>query len=228
MQDIKDQHIKELKELVREFISAKNGDFANGHHWGSVVDNNDPGKDGKCRIMVKGVFEGLPNDTLPWAVPDQTFVGSLQGNFVVPEIGSLVNVYFRNGDINFPHYSTMVIDKNNQSTLKDEDYPHTFIVFESPNGDYIKINKKTNEFMIRSAGGVTIVSDKSGNLDIDNTNSLVGNINITARGIFTLDAAIVQTPNGVVVPTGTGFLCAMPVDPLTGLPQTGSMGIRQG
>ena len=227
MQDIKDQHIKELKELLRDFVAIKSNDFSGNHYFGTIVDNNDPGKLGRCKVRLS-IFEGLPDSDLPWAVPDQTFVGSPQGNFVVPEVGSLVNIYFRDGDVNFPHYSTKVIDRNNMSTLKDDDYPNTFILYETANGDYMKVNKKTNEWVLRSASGTIFTIDSSGNLDIDSTNSLVGSINITSRGPMTLDAPILQTPNGVVVPTGNGFLCAMPIDPITGLPQTGSMGVRQG
>lgn len=224
MQDIKEYHLKELNDLLRQFAALKTSDVAKGHHFGNVVDNNDPGKLGRCKVRVRGVFDGLPDSDLPWAVPDF----NLEGNFSVPEIGHLVDIYFRDDDMNFPHYTTKVIDRNNISTLKDEDYPNTFILYETENGDYLKINKKTNEFMIRAASGTVFTINQSGNLDIDTTNSLTGTIDITARGQFTMNAPIIQGPNGSVVPSGTGMFQAFKFDPLTGAPCSGNYFVRQG
>lgn len=228
MQEVKESHIKELKELLSHFMALKNNDSAKGHHFGTVVDNNDPGKQGRCKIRVRQVFDGLPDSDLPWAMPDQNFVGSLVGNFIVPENGALVNVYFRDDDLNFPHYTTKVLDRNNLSSLKDEDYPHMFILYETDNGDYLKINKKTNEFIIRSASGTIVTINKDGNMDIDTTNSLRGTIDITARGQFTMNAPIIEGPDGSVVPSASGFMQALKFDVLTGAPCSGKVFVRQG
>lgn len=71
-------------------------------HWlGEVVDNQDPSKNGRCRVKVYGKFDQLTNDAIPWATPmnrDQV------GAHSVPRVGDIVAVRFDNGNIYHPEY----------------------------------------------------------------------------------------------------------------------------
>jgi len=87
-----------------------------GIYRGVVEDNNDPLKNGRCRIRVFGVHsssniatetEGIPTSQLPWAEPVLGLIeGSISGYglFAVPLQGSHVFVFFENGNHMKPRY----------------------------------------------------------------------------------------------------------------------------
>jgi type VI secretion system (T6SS) baseplate-like injector VgrG len=226
MEDIKDNHLKDANELLRKFFALKQSEVLNSFYPATIVDNNDPDKVGKCKVKIVGMTEGLPDKDLPWAVPDPNFVGSIEGSFIVPPVNAFVRVRFENGDSYSPVYTTKIMNVNNLPQERLEDYPNSIILFKTDPGDYFLINTKTFEMIIRSAGGQTIKFDANGTLDLETMNTLIGNINITSRNLLTIDARFIQSPSGSVVPTGSGFMCAMPVEPLTGLPLQGSFFTR--
>lgn len=70
---------------------------------GKVIDNDDPEREGRCRVEVFGIFTGLSSEEIPWANPGyrRMFAGS-DGGFAdisVPKIGTFVQVRFVEGDI---------------------------------------------------------------------------------------------------------------------------------
>ena len=67
---------KSPEEIQRDFFDERDQEEIDGSYTGKVVNNNDPDKEGKCRIRVYGVFgDEVPDDDLPWALPDFNFVG---------------------------------------------------------------------------------------------------------------------------------------------------------
>jgi hypothetical protein len=89
---------------------------------GEVADNEDPKKLGRVRVRVLDVFDGIADDSLPWAAPYK----DLNGNqFVVPDKGKVVTVYFDNGNIYTPiyiyaqHYNTNLQQKLNDVSGAD-------------------------------------------------------------------------------------------------------------
>jgi hypothetical protein len=76
---------------------------------GIVVDNNDPTRTGRARIRVRGVFDDIPDEDLPWA--NQSSVvsfGSKDGGGMIsiPKIGSLVSVQFDDGNWYVPYFTS--------------------------------------------------------------------------------------------------------------------------
>ena len=68
---------------------------------GVVEDNNDPKKQGRCKVRVMDVFENLEIENIPWAFPWK----DLNGNgFNVPDKGKVVMVVFDQGNQNSPEY----------------------------------------------------------------------------------------------------------------------------
>lgn len=229
MEEIKNVNLSGLEDLIREIVSLKNREFKQKHHMAIVVDNNDPDKLGKCKIRVRNMMESLLDDDLPWALPNQSFVGSLEGNFIVPPVGALVNVYFRNNDLNCPEYTTMVVDSNNLPDERLEDYPDTLVLMKTDDGTYVSYNRKTSEFVFRHSAGLMITIDKNGDVIFDSKYSMIGKMNITCLGQVTLNAPIINFPQGMVIPNPNGGpFQAMKVDPLTGLPSSGNFHYRQG
>lgn len=97
--------------------------FNNKKFLGIVEDNNDPDRQNKCRIRVINVFDGLPVEDLPWAVPFKDHNGLVSN---LPDVGKIVSIEFENGDIYNPiyrygeHYNVNLQEK--LSTISEEDY----------------------------------------------------------------------------------------------------------
>lgn len=89
---------------------------------GIVEDNNDPDRQNRCRIRVINVFDNIPTEDIPWAIPRL----SGDGNSSVPANGKVVSVEFEDGDIYSPVYKYMEHQNVNlEEKLKDlseEDY----------------------------------------------------------------------------------------------------------
>ena len=77
-----------------------------GFYRGIVVDNKDPNKNGAVRLRVMPMFEGVRDNTLPWAIMADSSMGGYAnaGGINVPEIGSHLFCFFENGDFRFPVY----------------------------------------------------------------------------------------------------------------------------
>jgi hypothetical protein len=78
-------------------------------YLGKVEDIEDPKLEGRCRIRVFSLFDDIPTEDLPWAVPygKPTFFGqdARAGSISIPKVGAIVRVQFNNGDIYSPEYS---------------------------------------------------------------------------------------------------------------------------
>jgi hypothetical protein len=184
--DIRENLSKSLADVLRAFTDGVNNKKDIRFYTGIIVDNNDPEQEGKCRIRVYGVYgEEIPNEDLPWAVPDFSFIGSTKGSFIVPPNESIVKVYFDNEDFYSPRYTTKVFNRNALNSFTagyNEDYPNTMIFFETDQGDYFKVNRATNETIYRHASGFIVKIDSEGNLLIDDEGVNTGNVDINTKG----------------------------------------------
>ena len=98
-------------------------------HSGIVVDNNDPKKLGRVKVIIPCIYEDDDYDVLPWCRPllPSTAGGSPDRiEFNVPKIGSDVEVIFRDNYYN-PFYQTCrIIEGQSPKVIFGEDYPNTF------------------------------------------------------------------------------------------------------
>ena len=202
----------ELKKFIGEDVasvlsqyldSMLNDKLENRNFVGKVVDNNDPEKLGRCKIVVYGIFsEQVPPSDLPWAIPEFGFVGSKKGSFIVPAIGAIVKVEFESDEISLPRYSTKVLNIDQLPTNKNKNYPNNMIFFETDNGDSFEIDRSTSETTFNHKSGTTVTIDPTGNVTIDH-------------------AGTVTDTGSNVVPDVKGPYCAIPVCPLTGASHIG-------
>lgn len=218
---------------------------------GKIVNNNDKTKRGACQIRVSGVFSSQIQDLdLPWAFPLQSFIGGKAGSFIVPPVGAIVRVIFKDGDIYQPQYDCKELDELKLPVSRLEDYPNTLVMFETDNKDSFTINtvKKIAKFKhssgntlvfnrskieLQQLAGPSIVMDEIGNIEIKQPVGAtikidkLGNITIDTPAMLKLKAAMIteSTTANLVIPTGTGCFCAIPYDPLTGLPHTGQQAV---
>lgn len=129
-----------------------------GIYRGVVEDRKDPEMLGRCKVRIvglhstsnqKNVYDGIPTDELPWAEPALSlFEGSVSdmGLWSVPLQGSMVSVYFENGNILRPVYFASLPglpisqDPLSETPLNEQagtSYPPTYSDPESPgNEDY--------------------------------------------------------------------------------------------
>ena len=84
-------------------------------HWlGKVVDNKDPLKNGRCKVLVFGKFDNVPPADIPWAACGNR--GAV-GAHAIPNVDDVVSVRFDNGNLYHPEYFYQV---NQRKILKSE------------------------------------------------------------------------------------------------------------
>lgn|SRR5574343_31381 len=227
---INDMLLKDLglgfNEIMKKFITTKAAAKEIRFFSGRVVNNADPDKEGKCRIRVYGIFPNeIPDDDLPWSTPDFSFIGGLKGSFVVPPIDAIVRVYFENGDIYAPFYTTKAFNKNQLDFNSDisEDYPDTMVFFETDQGEYFKINRKTQMTTYKHSSGAILTIDVNGNINLsteaanegsltiniqgDTKINVVGDTDIIAEGTVKVDGSQVELGNNQAKQLLSQFPC---------------------
>jgi len=155
----------DITDLLRDFINNRAQGLREQMYIGKVIDCKDPKKMYRCKVRVYGIYDDvIPDSDIPWALADMNFVGSLVGNVIIPPVDALVRIYFEDGDIYKPVYTSKVFDGNNISEEAKEDYPDTMVLFETDEGEYFKINKKKNITTYHTATGILITIDGKGNI----------------------------------------------------------------
>lgn len=218
-------------------------DDKSGERWtGKVIDNNDPLKLGRVKVLVFGFYDDLSEEALPWAIPDIGYIGGTNGSFIIPEIGTILRGYFDEHDIQKPIFDSIAFTKKtagneyvNSNINKTEDYPHKMVLLETDSGDYLTLNKKTGETVFNHRTGLSITIGADGSLTINtgaNGND-TGNVTINTDGNTTVNASgdvtvkaeknvnIDSGPNGFVNlgrNPGKQFCNNLPNCLLTGIP----------
>lgn len=213
-----------------------------GRWTGKVVDNDDPDKLGRVKIVVFGYYDELAEFALPWAVPDLSYIGGSNGNFIIPEVGTFVRGYFDQGDIQKPIYDSIAFSEMTARNLtknilvnKMEDYPHKMVLLETDQGDYMTLNRKDGETLFHHRSGLTITIGGDGSLTINTGSSFEekgkfvvncdGDTEIETRGNVKLTATtgnIDIDATGGVINLGKNpskqLINNIPVCPITGMP----------
>lgn len=150
-------------------------DTPDNNHWtGIVINNNDPDQLGRCQIKIYGYYDDLATTNIPWAIPDIPSMASTKGNFVIPELNTIVRGYFDNGDDSKPVYTSVAFNAsytNEESNRRDwfirtEDYPQTMVLFQTDLQDYLVMNKKTGEIAFTHHTGSVTRINPDGSIDI--------------------------------------------------------------
>lgn len=158
-------------ELEQIYNETNDGEFL-----GIVVDPNDPLFEGRCKVRVFEKFDGIEDEDLPWAYPENTYIFSGgdggSGNFSYPKKGHLVTVTFESSDIYHPIYKS--VEGLNNSLKKEisqsyidsqvlvydegEDlkiiYTKSKGLFVWLKGSYVNI-MPTNDILINHVGGTS-------------------------------------------------------------------------
>jgi len=199
---------------------------------GRVVDNNDPEKEGRCRVMVYGLFENeepiydadnkptgettkveIPVENLPWAQPigRKMFAGGKGGfaDISIPKIDTFVQVQFSEGDIYGIEYSSI----QNINTAVKADISNSYLnshVLAYDEDEELKVfytPSKGIEIYLKKSH-ILINPDASITIehaDSDSIIELVGTtINITANSSINITAnSLVKAESNEVAMNGT-------------------------
>jgi hypothetical protein len=152
---------------AKEWIKNKlDGAGANKTYIGTVEDNNDPKKLGRCKVRVLDIFDEkkkgedvyeISVEDLPWASPWKDVNGNM---FNIPEKGKVVTVVFENGNKNNPeyiasdHYNANLESKLEQSSetdylsMKALIYDHKTQIYVNES-EGLKIDHKFNNINIK-------------------------------------------------------------------------------
>lgn len=168
-------------------------DKPDNNHWtGIVINNNDPDQLGRCQIKIYGYYDELAPKNIPWAIPDIPSMASTKGNFVVPELNTIVRGYFDNGDESKPVYTSVAFNASyteassnyNDFLIRTEDYPQTMVLFQTDQSDYLVMNKKTGEIAFTHHTGAVTRINPDGSIDISTCTYSAGNapLNLNVSG----------------------------------------------
>ena len=171
-----DDAMSNLKSGFEQSIISNddfNPDFMDDRWTGKVIDNNDPDKLGRVKVLIFGYYDELAENALPWAIPDLSYVGGTNGNFVIPEIGTILRGYFDQDDIQKPIFDSVAFSQATaQDTTKNplinklEDYPNKMVLMETDQGEYLTLNKKTGETEFKHRSGMSFTIDANGSITV--------------------------------------------------------------
>lgn len=138
--------------------------YKNSLYFGIVEDVNDPRKQGRIKVRVQNVFDGLPLDHLPWSSP---YIIPNGKSFSIPAVGKIVNVSFDNGSIYSPYYVyTEKYNINLQDKLEsmsDDDYENfNALVFDHRTQIYSETEQLTLDFKLNKL----TIDNESMNLEL--------------------------------------------------------------
>lgn len=177
---------------MTDTLKVRNNEYF-GFYRGTVLDNEDPGGRGRCKVYVYGVYdEKFFEDNgkrLPWAEPSQPlFCGGYDknGTFQCPDLSASVWVFFESGDITRPvmfgqttDVKSLEVDKTYQTgkTLFDTDSVTMYW-----DGMYIEMYKPTHTVTVSSTNISAFAShDLSGHAENDVWIDAFHDINVYAK-----------------------------------------------
>lgn len=131
-----------------------------------VTNNYDQRKLCRIQARIDGVFDGIPDADLPWAIPEFSHPDGAynpggnardrSGMAWVPKKDHKVGLKFPTGDPHRPVWTSYTVDE--QVALpehQDVNYPDR-AVFKFSNGCYMIIDTRTNEIFLNNPGDIDI------------------------------------------------------------------------
>lgn len=153
-------------------------------HTGRVVDNNDPEKRKRVKVLID-LWDYLEDDNLPWVKQENlsSGVNADEAEHHIPEIGADVVVYFKNGSPDDPVYTGAETTEENRCSLFDEDYPNTY-GYRDKIGNFMMNNKKTGISVYHHNSGSEVQLDPDGSLTVTNPSGAYARCNTSGEWEF--------------------------------------------
>ena len=171
-------------------------DYHDNDWIGVVINTKDPTFSGRAQVKVFGLFDGIKDEHMPWAVPINStiFAGNGAGSLSVPKVGQFVRIQFNNGDVYAPEYTTIQnVDTDLIQRIKD-DYDGTHVLLYDPFEELTIIFQKGSGFQIfLKESYIQISQDTMITLSTPNGDSVVqmnGDVtNVTTKNEVNISAA---------------------------------------
>lgn len=170
----------------------------------ATVENNiDPKGFGRVQVRVMGVHDegsSVSTSALPWAeVSGGTDFGLVNGVGVssILRVGTMVWVFFNNGDFNFPVVMGTIKGASDVSDVAKGSYG-SIATIRTASGHIIELGDAggAEKIEIKHSSGSKITMQADGSILIDSVNNMIhnvaGNYDITASGNFKVTAARVD------------------------------------
>lgn len=154
-------------------------------YYGEVVDVTDDKMASRIKVRVKTVFDQIPVEVIPWAIPRY-----LDGqSHDLPAIGDTVQVKFLNNDKYYPMWYRV---RGKSTSLSESDYVSGSVVFEKELDRYgldgrIAVRWTESEGMVLQV----LRSDNDSTITIRNDNTIVLTNGQTQRSIHLSNDTIV-------------------------------------
>lgn len=119
-----------------------------GTYKATVMDNKDPKKLNRVKVVVKGLTDHIPTDNLPWAECRTITPSGKGGSSFKPAVGAHVLVQFGNGDVNDPYYTGGYIETADDLPKANKD--GRYIIYSSPKGITITVDDNAKDIEIKT------------------------------------------------------------------------------
>ena len=144
-------------------------------YLGKVVDNKDPLYQGRAKISVFGIHDGIPTEDLPWAdqISGLSFGGFYGGgNISIPRIGAVVSVHFEYNNYYKMNYQFVkeFSDDLLQELRQENSYEgsHSIIYDSEAKPGSLKLFYTRKKGLVFSLGDATIQIDTKNSGDPQN------------------------------------------------------------
>lgn len=178
-----------------------------GKYRGFVVNNKDPEKRGRLRLLVPSA---LGETETNWALPCLPFGGLKdQGFFAVPEVDARVWVEFEQGNLSLPIWiGVFWQDSGDIPEEADKEKPTTR-VFKTPSGHVLQFDDEPGKEQIRlhHPKEAEFLIDKNGTISLTDAKGSSLTLDADAGEIVMKDAngnTLTMDPNGIVVEDSNG------------------------
>lgn len=197
--------------MLNPVTELEGSDFNGMFFEGTVVKNDDPDHEERCRIRIKGLHDDIADKDIPWARPAcKSIQASLFVNFGAPPLGAQLYVGLQGGDIMFPLYFGAVVNKTTKATEADTNYPNRY-GHKDKKGNIFFIDTQTGDVDFHHFTGTFIKILPSGEINAHSASNVtldvVGNILATVGGNTTLTT----TGKNTITSTGDTILNAAKV-----------------
>lgn len=166
-------------------------------YLGKVIDNEDTTFSGRCRIRVFGVFDDMPEESIPWFYPINSNIFSSKngaGSLSVPKLGTIVRVRFSNDN---PYSGEFSAIQNIDPALIEEissDYQNTHVLLYDSDKDLIITYQPMDGYKMWLAGsmikidadGTIMLKHKNNSNVVEITNQAINLATVTTDGTNTL------------------------------------------
>jgi hypothetical protein len=205
--NVQKQLNQDIFQTLSEFLSSHKENNMKNTYRGKVIDNNDPKKQGRCKVKVYGLYDEIPNSDIPWSNPTQGFLGSDVSSLIIPLNGTIVNVVFEDDDVYKPVYTTKTFITTEIPSKAKDGYPDNMVFFESNDGDSFTFNRKTGDMILTHRSGTIIELNKDIKIESSDGSKIEMDKDITVEG--SSGSSVTIKSNGDIEIGGSGLMQAL-------------------